>query len=153
MDIQDLSWQAVKMLIQTRFPQVKSLTVAELASWLQQPSQLPLLLDARSEAEYAVSHLPQAQHVPADSAELPCFLKTLSPPIVVYCSVGYRSAKLAEHLQTLGFDPVFNLEGSIFEWANAGYPVYRDAQVVQQVHPYQPLWGKLLNSGLHAYAV
>jgi rhodanese-related sulfurtransferase len=150
MDIRDVSWEAVKALIRTQFPRVKALSVAELAAWLQQPP-LPLLLDARSEAEYAVSHLPQAQPVPTDSAERLSFLKTLSPPIVVYCSVGYRSAKLTEQIQALGLDPVFNLEGSIFEWANAGHPVYRNAQVVQQVHPYHPLWGKLLDSRLHAY--
>lgn len=147
-----MSWQAVKALIRTRFPQVRSLTVAELANWLQQPSPLPLLLDARTAAEYAVSHLPQAQRVPAETELLP-FLKTLSPPIVVYCSVGYRSARLVEHLQAQGLDPVFNLEGSIFAWANAGYSVYRGAEVVPQVHPCQPSWGKLLNPRLHAYKV
>lgn len=147
-----MSWQTVKALIRARFPQARFLSVAELADWLQQPSHLPLLLDARTEAEYAVSHLPQAQRAP-EAADLLPFLKTLSPPIVVYCSVGYRSARLVEQMQGLGLEPVFNLEGSIFEWANAGYPVYRGGQVVPQVHPYHPLWGKLLDARLHAYAV
>lgn len=38
--------------------------------------------------------------------------------IVVYCSVSYRSSILARRLQDMGFTNVYNLEGSIFKWAN-----------------------------------
>ena len=38
--------------------------------------------------------------------------------IVVYCSVGYRSEKIAEELDKLGFTNVSNLYGGIFEWIN-----------------------------------
>jgi hypothetical protein len=44
-----------------------------------------------------------------------------------------------------------NLEGSIFQWANECRPVYRDAAEVQQVHPYDGIWGKLLDKDLRAY--
>lgn len=164
--LRTVSWQAVKSLIHLKFPQVPSLSVAELADWLQHPDR-PLLLDARTPAEYQVSHLPEAQLVPDDldtlkqwqdlapSAQLegsnrPPSKHESQRAIVVYCSVGYRSAQLVDKLQKLDFKQVLNLEGSIFEWANSGYPVYRDGTVVQQVHPYNARWGKLLRSELHS---
>jgi hypothetical protein len=58
---------------------------------------------------------------------------------------------MAERLQKAGFTNVMNLEGSIFQWANEGRPVYRDAAEVQQVHPYDGIWGKLLDKDLRAY--
>jgi rhodanese-related sulfurtransferase len=143
-----LSWATLKLLIRVRFPQVKSLTVAELAAWLNQ-SPPPLLLDARSPMEYQVSHLPNAQLAPANLSN---WQPTICPtqPIVTYCSVGYRSAVLANQLRQHGFQQVWNLEGSIFEWANAGYPVYRQQQQVGQVHPYNALWGNLLRAELRS---
>jgi rhodanese-related sulfurtransferase len=146
--LKTLAWAAIKALIHLRFPQVRSLTVTDLADRLRQDSP-PLLLDARTPAEYQVSHLPGARLVPDSLDQLrgwPDFQN--HRPIVVYCSVGYRSARLVEQLQSMGFDPVFNLEGSIFEWANAGHPVYCGQTVVHQVHPYNSRWGQLLRSDL-----
>lgn len=155
----------IKSLIRWQFPRVRRLSVEELASWLNQDdrSNRPLLLDARSSAEYRVSHLENAVWVPESNgksdldrwwqAEGPQ-LERQAGAIVVYCSVGYRSARLADRLQELGGDRVFNLEGSIFEWANRGYPVYRGegsaAEQVRQVHPYGAVWGLLLRPELRA---
>jgi hypothetical protein len=57
--------------------------------------------------------------------------------------VGYRSARLAKKLQETGYSHVINLEGSIFEWYNHGYPVVA-REPVRRVHPYNRLWGLLL---------
>lgn len=148
--LKNISWAALKKLIHAKFPTVKHLSITELADWLKRDSA-PLLLDARTPAEYQISHLPEAQLVTENWLEDAKQLETLqSKPIVVYCSVGYRSAKLAAALQEKGFEQVFNLEGSIFAWANAGYPVYRGTEQVSQVHPYNAAWGKLLNENLHS---
>lgn len=159
----------IKSLIRWQFPRVRRLSTEELASWLNQDdrSNRPLLLDARSSAEYRVSHLKNAVWVPelngesdldrwwqAEGRQLERQLEQQTGAIVVYCSVGYRSARLADRLQELGGDRVFNLEGSIFEWANRGYPVYRGegaaAEQVRQVHPYSVVWGLLLRPELRA---
>ena len=50
-----------------------------------------------------------------------------------------------------GYADVWNLEGSIFQWANGGRPVYRDGRPVEAVHPYNTLWGTLLADSLRAY--
>ena len=145
--MKSVSWKALKLLIRTRFPTVRHLSTAQLAAWLEQKAQ-PLLLDARTTQEYSVSHLAAAQLVPADAqTALPEL--DFSTLIVTYCSVGYRSARLAQQLQSMGYTNVFNLEGSIFQWANEGRPVYQREQMVKQVHPYNQVWGCLLHSHLH----
>lgn len=149
-----VSWAAVKRLIRLQFPQVKSISPAELATWIEQDTR-PILLDVRTPEEYQVSHLPNALLASDDINQLQQELQKhlqndngTGKAIVAYCSVGYRSAKLVDQLQKLGYDHVFNLEGSIFAWANHGYPVYCDGQIVNQVHPYNDRWGQLLRSDL-----
>jgi rhodanese-related sulfurtransferase len=65
-------------------------------------------------------------------------------PVVVYCSVGWRSSEVAEALQRSGYRDVRNLKGGIFTWANEGRPLYRDGRRVFVVHPFDRGWGRLL---------
>lgn len=146
--VQDILWFMVTRLIRFKFPQVKRISPTELANWLNQETDRPILLDVRTAAEYQVSHLAEAQLAPRQSEDLQHRTDWQQRPIVLYCSVGYRSARLAAKMQNLGFDQVWNLEGSIFAWANQGYPVYRSDERVYQVHPYNSQWGQLLYSNL-----
>ena len=68
--------------------------------------------------------------------------------MVVYCSVGYRSAELARKLTARGHANVANLEGSLFAWANEGRPVYAGTRLADRVHPYDAAWGSLLKPEL-----
>lgn len=148
----DLTWRAVDRMIAANFPDVPVITADSLAQrFADTTAARPILLDARTPEEYAVSHLPGAQRVPPD-ADTVAGIDTLSreTPIVVYCSVGYRSARIASRLRAQGFTNVSNLEGSIFRWANEGRPVVRDETPVRAVHPYDNTWGRLLNDDLHA---
>jgi len=66
-------------------------------------------------------------------------------PIVIYCSVGYRSEKIGEKLQKAGYKNVINLWGGIFDWANLKLPlVNEDEEKVTSVHPYDENWGRWL---------
>lgn len=89
----------------------------------------------------------------SDAAKL---LASLKPErVVVYCSVGYRSSRFASRLMQEGVQlpdgGLYNLEGSIFKWANEGRPLVCNDRPVQEVHPYSWAWGKLLKSDLRAY--
>ena len=145
------SWTSVKEMVRRDFPEVEHVSVDELSRRLESDT-VPVLLDVREVAEYDVSHLPGAIRVQpgSDASEL---LETLEPdtPIVAYCSVGYRSSELVQKLAERGFTDVRNLEGSIFEWANAGFPVERDGETVREVHPFDDSWGVLLDEELRAY--
>ena len=55
---------------------------------------------------------------------------------------------MTRDLTERGYGAVRNLEGSIFEWANAGHPVYREGREVSEVHPYDEEWGRLLDREL-----
>lgn len=149
---QKATWPAVKRLIRERFPEVPQVSTAELSEWLNTPGSVrPLLLDARTKEEWGVSHLLGALLAASEDQAL-AGLQGVEKDrlIVVYCSVGYRSAALAQQLISRGFTKVYNLEGSIFAWANEGRPVFRGEREVRQVHPYNKVWGQLLNRDLWA---
>ncbi len=151
---QTVAWPAVKHKIRNEFPGVEQISAKELGDWLESGDAPPLLLDVRQEAEYRVSHLRGAVRVdPGDpDPVLPAGVGK-DQPIVAYCSVGYRSSAVAERLTAKGYTVVKNLEGSIFEWANQGFPVVRDGREVRQVHPYDRRWQGLLDEDLRAYSV
>ncbi|OKH22568.1 sulfurtransferase [Hydrococcus rivularis NIES-593] len=138
-----LLWIAIKFLIRLKFPKVPYISTADLAAWLKEDkAEKPLLLDARTPEEYAISHLQGAELIPANLEDLKL---DPSKPIVVYCSIGYRSAVAARQLQAMGYEKTLNLEGSIFQWANEQRPVYKGEQVSDRVHPYNRFWGYLLD--------
>ena len=148
-----LDWRTVERMIAEDFPDVPGLTTRELAERLAAEPAGVVLLDARAAGEFAVSHLPGAHHVGSD-ADAASRLAAAAPgaAVVVYCSVGYRSAALVERLRAMGHEDAVNLEGSIFRWAGEGRPVYRGAARVEQVHPYDDAWGALLPRPLWAFA-
>lgn len=109
-------WAIVNAAIRREFSGVSRISTKELAEWLNDKSQAaPLLLDARTRAEYEVSHLPGAEYAGSDT-KLQVPDEPKDRPIVTYCSVGYRSAKFARQLQAVSYTNVRNLEGSIFKW-------------------------------------
>lgn len=111
-----------------------------------------LLLDTRSEKEYRVSHLQGARFVSYDhfSAEAMAAIPK-DREIVVYCSVGYRSERIGEKLQDLGFTNVRNLYGGIFAWTNEGKPVYEGQKKTNRVHAYSRTWGVWLKNAEKVY--
>lgn len=128
-------------------------SVAEVSVQQLKTSDQPILLDAREREEYNVSHLPAARFVGYKSfdgsavEDLPKNKK-----IIVYCSVGYRSEKIAEKLKLAGFTDVSNLYGGIFEWVNQENPVVNLAGVAtDSVHAYNKSWGIWLNRGIKVY--
>lgn len=146
-------WAEVLERIEAEFPGVPRIPPDELERRLaEEGAKRPLLVDTRSAEEFAVSHLPGALHAvsAAEVESLPGYRP--DRPLVVYCSVGYRSSALAARLLQRGHPEVLNLEGSIFRWANQGRPLERAGREVRQVHPYSENWGRLLNRELWAWA-
>tara|TARA_Y100000588_G_C13787122_1_gene725008 strand:- start:118 stop:459 length:342 start_codon:yes stop_codon:yes gene_type:complete len=110
------------------------------------------MLDAREHAEYSVSHLQNAHYISMDLETALNILKTHPDAITVtYCSVGYRSAQLANLIQQAGHENVLNLEGSLFKWVSEGRPVFRNGTLVQEVHPFDETWGALLPERFWSY--
>ena len=66
----------------------------------------------------------------------------------VLLSVGYRSSRLAQQLRVQNVENVFDLEGSLFKWANEGQPS-TGSEPVLPVHPFDEDWGKLQHESRH----
>lgn len=101
------------------------------------------ILDARELAEYQVSHIKGATHIGYEKLNMGLLQKLdKNKPIAVYCSIGYRSEKVGEKLQKMGFKDVRNVYGSIFEWANRGYElVDPGGRTVTSIHGFSRTWG------------
>ena len=146
-----ISWSLTLKTIRTKFPTVAHISTDTLQAWFDEsPKRENLLLfDVREPEEYAVSHLQDARPVSSKDEALKALQGVSSKQrIVLYCSVGYRSSELAQFLMKKGYTEIYNLEGSIFAWANEGRPVYRGKERVQAVHPYDRNWGRLLKKSL-----
>ena len=107
-----------------------------------------LILDARELEEYEVSHLEGAQWLgnKVPNWDILEGVDTLQP-ILLYCSIGYRSEKMGEILLQKGFKNVYNLYGSIFEWSNRGYPIFDSYNnTTQKLHGYSRNWGMWIDA-------
>jgi rhodanese-related sulfurtransferase len=143
------TWPDVKRKIRTEYPGISQITIAQLQEMLKKPDTFRLV-DVRPNTETAVSHLPGAVFHTSSAQIAQAFSSNKNQNLVVYCSVGWRSAKIVSELQSMGFTQVSNLEGSIFEWANEGLPVFRGRERVKTVHPFDSTWQVLLKPELRA---
>lgn len=147
-----VSWDDVDGKISEAYPTVVALTSSELLTDLAPTAtDQPLLIDVREPAEFEVSHLRKAMNL-TSAAAIAERIPDRDAAIVVYCSVGYRSAGVAAELEALGYRRVRNLHHSLFEWANLGLPMVNSAgEDTPLVHPFNRAWGALVDSDLRSY--
>ena len=123
---------------------VPTISVTDLSQMLSDSSTQIILLDTREKEEYDISHINGAIHIgyeDFDHGLLPEIHR--DQKVVVYCSVGYRSEKIGEKLENKGFNQVFNLYGSIFEWVNQGGElVDNNGKPTNKIHTYNYNWSK-----------
>ncbi len=96
------------------------------------------VLDAREEEEFRVSHLKNARNVGYFWFDM---RKIYDIPtganVLIYCTIGSRSEKIAEKLIDAGYKHVFLLYGGILEWVNEAQPVYKGNDVqTSEIHTY-----------------
>ena len=112
-----------------------------------------LFIDCREWNEFEVSHIEGALWVGYNDFKADRIAGiSMDQSIIIYCSVGYRSEKIAEQLVSLGYNDVRNLYGGIFEWVN------QDKIIVDQngdpslkIHAYDRIWGIWLDKGEKVY--
>jgi rhodanese-related sulfurtransferase len=100
----------------------------------------PVLIDVREPRERAVSVIP--------GSITPDALARLGPPddrpIVVYCTIGMRSADWTQRLRADGWVNARNLSGGVLAWAAAGGAFEApDGRPTRHVHVYGPTWNHL----------
>ena len=73
-----------------------------------------VLLDVRTEDEYAVEHAAGAKLMPLDDIEdmdVEEILPDKTAPVLIYCRTGRRSALAAAKLFDLGYENLYDLGG------------------------------------------
>lgn len=84
-----------------------------------------LLLDVRTDNEFAQGHLRGAQQIDFYRDDFADALEKLDKdqPVFIYCRSGNRSGKAAKQMKAMGFSAVYNLEGGIGAWSKRGKPI------------------------------
>jgi rhodanese-related sulfurtransferase len=117
------------------FPEVSDITPREAMRLLAQKEKV-VLVDVRSPEEQQVSMLPGA--VTRED-----FLRNLDHyrdhVIIGYCTISYRSGKLAQDLRQQGIT-MLNLQGGLLAWLHEGGGVYSQGVETRKVHVYGKKW-------------
>lgn len=136
--------------LEKNYKQVSHITAQRLS---EMDDDSYLVFDVREADEFAVSHLEGAIWVDPDMNPDAFYsaygAQASGKMIVLYCSVGVRSTRLAQRLLSTqsGEDaaPIYNLENGIFGWHNESRPLSAQNGATDFVHPYNRLWGRMVN--------
>ena len=85
--------------------------------------EAPLFVDVRETDEWEEGHIPGAIHVPRGRLEsrIEGLIPDKSRTLVVYCSVGARSAFATKVLGEMGYVDVVNVAGGFTDWKRNGF--------------------------------
>jgi rhodanese-related sulfurtransferase len=91
-------------------------------------NQGALVLDLRSQQEYASGHIGSARHMASEKIleAGESLKKHKEKPLVVYCGTGSVGGAAARQLAAQGFRRAFNLRGGLNAWRAENLPVTRD---------------------------
>lgn len=86
-----------------------------------------VVLDVRSDAEYAEGHIVGAVHLPEGQLKTSMgrLQKYKSKPVIAVCRSGQRSAAVCAQLRKEGFEKAHNLGGGVLAWQAANLPLTR----------------------------
>lgn len=96
----------------------EEISPAQVREQVATEAQSLVILDVRSEEEYADGHVPGALHIPHDeiAVRLTELEASKDKPIVVYCRSGKRAAKALAVLHEAGFTRLLHLTGDMPGW-------------------------------------
>ena len=101
---------------------VPAVSPAEAFAMLEEGA---LLIDIREMDEWTAGHAPSASHVPMGSLGAAASDMSKTTPMVFICRSGRRSHQAVAALIEAGYH-VFNLEGGMQAWQQAGCVVVRN---------------------------
>ncbi|WP_144282083.1 thioredoxin domain-containing protein [Chryseobacterium echinoideorum] len=100
-----------------------SLSVSEFSEKLNKTKDVQLV-DVRTSGEFRNGHLKNAMNIDWNAGDFSEKAKALDKdkPVFVYCMSGPRSTAAAAKLQEMGFENVYEMQGGMMKWRNAGLP-------------------------------
>ncbi len=114
---------------------IKTVSPQDFAELMKADSNA-VVLDVRTEEEYAAGHLPEAVNIDYLNEEM--FAQEIATldntkSYYVYCRSGRRSHNAAEKMQALGLQ-VTDMEGGWMAWTEAGMPTAdTDKQTMEDI--------------------
>jgi rhodanese-related sulfurtransferase len=103
---------------------ISEVTVAETRDRLKENPEAKLI-DVREDKEWDAAHAAGSIHLGKGIIERD--IETTSPDkaaeLILYCGGGYRSALVADVLQTMGYTNVYSMAGGWKAWKESGAPV------------------------------
>ena len=86
-----------------------------------------VLLDVRSQEEYASGHLQGARNIPHDriGEEISTVVPDRSAPVILYCRSGRRADTALKTMRSLGYENVLNYGGLEDARERLGIPVVK----------------------------
>lgn len=80
------------------------------------------IIDVRTPAEYAQSHLQGAKNIDVKNQSFTTQIESLDKtrPVYLYCQSGIRSANAASILSQSGFQEIYDMQGGMRRWQAEG---------------------------------
>jgi rhodanese-related sulfurtransferase len=99
------------------------LSVTEFSSKIAESGVVTL--DVRTPGEFAEGYIEGARLIDFQSGNFENEIATLdkNATYAVYCRSGNRSGQAVKVMKDAGFSNVFNMNGGVIDWANAGLPL------------------------------
>jgi len=99
------------------------LSVSEFSSKVTEAGIITL--DVRTPGEFNEGHIEGAQLIDFQSGNFESEIATLdkTKTYAVYCRSGSRSGQAVKIMSDAGFTNIYNLDGGVIDWANAGLPL------------------------------
>ena len=84
-----------------------------------------ITLDVRTPGEFNEGHIEGAKLIDFQSGNFESEIATLdkTKTYAVYCRSGNRSGQAVKIMSDAGFTNLYNLNGGVIDWANAGLPL------------------------------
>jgi phage shock protein E len=104
-------------------PSATDLSVSEFTGKVAE--QGIVTLDVRTPGEFNEGHIEGAQLIDFQSGNFENEIAALdkSKTYAVYCRSGNRSGQAVKVMREAGFKNLYNLNGGVIDWANAGLPL------------------------------
>ena len=106
-------------------PSATDLSVSEFTGKVAE--QGIVTLDVRTPGEFNEGHSEGAQLIDFQSGNFENEIAALdkSKTYAVYCRSGNRSGQAVKVMREAGFNNLYNLNGGVIDWANAGLPLVK----------------------------
>jgi len=105
---------------------VTNMNVSEFSAKIAEAGVVTL--DVRTPNEFAEGYIEGARLIDFQSGNFENEIALLDKNAIyaVYCRSGNRSGQAVKVMHDAGFHNVYNLDGGVIDWANAGLPLVKD---------------------------